>query len=220
MILIPMMLSPAVVGNFWTFLYQPQIGLFNYALSFFTGSPRRLSDDRRRQAGAMGDHHRRHLDVDAVRDADLSGRAALHPGLPVRGGRGRSRFGLAAVLVNHAADGAAVHHAGDSVSRHRELQDVRHGQPADLRRARVDHRSRVDHAEARGVREVAYRLFVGVRDHPVRRRVRTRQYLRQSAQPGKARDERARPHLTGPLGRRTISRRSPLRGGHRRSLMR
>ena len=25
-ILIPMMLSPAVVGNFWAFLYQPQIG--------------------------------------------------------------------------------------------------------------------------------------------------------------------------------------------------
>ena len=31
------MLSPAVVGNFWTFLYQPQIGLFNYLVSFFTG---------------------------------------------------------------------------------------------------------------------------------------------------------------------------------------
>ena len=29
-IVLPMMLSPAVVGNFWTFLYQPQIGLFNY----------------------------------------------------------------------------------------------------------------------------------------------------------------------------------------------
>ena len=27
-----MMLSPAVVGNFWTFLYQPQIGLFNYVV--------------------------------------------------------------------------------------------------------------------------------------------------------------------------------------------
>ena len=38
-ILIPMMLSPAVVGNFWTFLYQPQIGLFNYAVSFLTGVP-------------------------------------------------------------------------------------------------------------------------------------------------------------------------------------
>jgi multiple sugar transport system permease protein len=36
-ILIPMMLSPAVVGNFWTFLYQPQIGLFNYVIAFLTG---------------------------------------------------------------------------------------------------------------------------------------------------------------------------------------
>lgn len=36
-ILLPMMLSPAVVGNFWKFLYQPQIGLFNYIVSFFTG---------------------------------------------------------------------------------------------------------------------------------------------------------------------------------------
>jgi multiple sugar transport system permease protein len=36
-ILIPMMLSPAVVGNFWKFIFQPQIGLFNYAVSFLTG---------------------------------------------------------------------------------------------------------------------------------------------------------------------------------------
>lgn len=33
-IVFPMMLSPAVVGNFWTFLYQPQIGLFNYVVGF------------------------------------------------------------------------------------------------------------------------------------------------------------------------------------------
>ena len=38
-ILLPMMLSPAVVGNFWKFLYQPQISLFNYIVSFFTGIP-------------------------------------------------------------------------------------------------------------------------------------------------------------------------------------
>ena len=38
-ILIPMMLSPAVVGNFWRFLYQPQTGLFAYAVSFVTGIP-------------------------------------------------------------------------------------------------------------------------------------------------------------------------------------
>jgi multiple sugar transport system permease protein len=37
LILIPMMLSPAVVGNFWAFLYQPQTGLFNVAVAFFTG---------------------------------------------------------------------------------------------------------------------------------------------------------------------------------------
>ncbi|MEO1557603.1 MAG: sugar ABC transporter permease [Pseudomonadota bacterium] len=36
-IVLPMMLSPAVVGNFWKFLYQPQIGLFNYIVSFITG---------------------------------------------------------------------------------------------------------------------------------------------------------------------------------------
>jgi multiple sugar transport system permease protein len=38
-ILLPMMLSPGVVGNFWTFLFQPQIGLFNYVINFFTGIP-------------------------------------------------------------------------------------------------------------------------------------------------------------------------------------
>ena len=37
LIVIPMMLSPAVVGNFWTFLYQPQIGLFNYVVGFLSG---------------------------------------------------------------------------------------------------------------------------------------------------------------------------------------
>jgi len=37
-ILLPMMLSPAVVGNFWTFLFQPQIGLFNYIVAFLSGA--------------------------------------------------------------------------------------------------------------------------------------------------------------------------------------
>jgi multiple sugar transport system permease protein len=38
-ILLPMMLSPAVVGNFWTLLLQPQIGPFNYVVGFLTGAP-------------------------------------------------------------------------------------------------------------------------------------------------------------------------------------
>jgi multiple sugar transport system permease protein len=37
LVLIPMMLSPAVVGNFWAFLYQPQTGLFNAVASLLTG---------------------------------------------------------------------------------------------------------------------------------------------------------------------------------------
>lgn len=37
-IVFPMMLSPAVVGNFWTLLYQPQIGFFNHIVAFFTGA--------------------------------------------------------------------------------------------------------------------------------------------------------------------------------------
>lgn len=35
LILLPMMLSPAVVGTFWTYLYQPQAGIFNYIVNFF-----------------------------------------------------------------------------------------------------------------------------------------------------------------------------------------
>jgi multiple sugar transport system permease protein len=35
LILLPMMLSPAVVGVFWTYIFQPQNGIFNYAVNFF-----------------------------------------------------------------------------------------------------------------------------------------------------------------------------------------
>ena len=34
LIVLPMMLSPAVVGLFWTYLYHPQVGLFNYIVNF------------------------------------------------------------------------------------------------------------------------------------------------------------------------------------------
>lgn len=37
-ILIPMMLSPAVVGTFWTYIYQPQTGIFSYIVDFFAGT--------------------------------------------------------------------------------------------------------------------------------------------------------------------------------------
>lgn len=34
-IVLPMMLSPAVVAVFWTYIYQPQTGIFNYMINFF-----------------------------------------------------------------------------------------------------------------------------------------------------------------------------------------
>jgi len=37
-ILIPMMLSPAVVGTFWKYIYQPQTGIFSTILDFFGGT--------------------------------------------------------------------------------------------------------------------------------------------------------------------------------------
>jgi multiple sugar transport system permease protein len=37
LILLPMMLSPAVVGVFWSYLYQPLGGIFNYPINFFFG---------------------------------------------------------------------------------------------------------------------------------------------------------------------------------------
>jgi multiple sugar transport system permease protein len=36
-ILMPIMLSPAVVGTFWTYFFQPQYGIFNYIIKFFFG---------------------------------------------------------------------------------------------------------------------------------------------------------------------------------------
>ena len=38
LILLPMMLSPAVVGVFWKYLFQPQAGIFNYIVNFFVGA--------------------------------------------------------------------------------------------------------------------------------------------------------------------------------------
>src|SRR5256885_12493722 len=91
---------------------------------------------------------------------------------------------MAAILVDHTADGVAVHHARGAVPRHRELQDVRHGQPAHRGRTRFGHGGRLDHAQARGVRELEDGVFLGLRDHFVRDGVWISQHLRQGAEPG------------------------------------
>ena len=147
MILIPMMLSPAVVGNFWTFLYQPQIGLFNYVVSFFTGIPPSSFE----MIGSVKLAPWSIIIVDTwmwtpyVMLICLAGLRSI-PDYIYEAAEVDRASQVAAVLDDHAADGAAVHHARGAVPRHRELQDVRHGQPADLGRARLDHRGGLDHA--------------------------------------------------------------------------
>src|SRR6202007_2540713 len=127
-----------------------------------------------------------YLDVDALCHADLPRWVALDSRLPLRGGRGRSRVPLAAILVDHAAHGDAFLDARDPFSRDRKLQDVRHGQSAHLGRSGVDHGGCLDHPEARGVREMAHRLFVGAGNHSLRHRLWFCQYLCESPQPGEA----------------------------------
>jgi len=80
-IVLPMMLSPAVVGNFWTFLYQPQIGLFNYIVGFDRRRSVEFFHDRRCRAGAVGHRDSRHMDVDPLCHADLPRRSAIDSGL-------------------------------------------------------------------------------------------------------------------------------------------
>ena len=77
-ILIPMMLSPAVVDNFWAFLYQPQIGLFNYAVLGVWGARIIVLYAGLGATGTLGHHHCRHLDVDTLCDAHLPGRPAIN----------------------------------------------------------------------------------------------------------------------------------------------
>ena len=142
-----MMLSPAVVGNFWTLLFQPQIGPFNYVVSLFTGIP--------------------------PSSFSMTGEVALAPWTIVlvdtwmwapyvmliclAGLRSIPDYIYEAAEVDRASSWrqfwsitlpmvAAVPDAGGAVPRHRELQDVRHGQPADLGRTGLDHRARLDHA--------------------------------------------------------------------------
>src|ERR1700679_2947525 len=91
---------------------------------------------------------------------------------------------MAAVLVDYVTDGAALHHARRALPRHREFQDVRHGQPADRGRPGIDDGGCLDHAQTSGVRELADRLFLSLCDHPVRDGVRPRQHLCESIESG------------------------------------
>ena len=187
-ILIPMMLSPAVVGNFWKFLYQPQIGLFNYVgrLLLRHSDPSSFEMLGSCQARTLGDHHRRYLDVDALCDADLPRGAALDSRLHLRGRGGRPRahwrqfwsitlpMALPFIMLAVLFRGIENFKMFDMVNL---LTSGGPGSTTEVASITL---------EARGVREMAHRLLVGLRHHPVRHGVRPCQHLCEGAQPGEA----------------------------------
>ena len=131
-IVLPMMLSPAVVGNFWTFLYQPQIGLFNYVVAFFTG----VDPSSFPMIGSVSLAPWAIVIVDTwmwtpfVMLICLAGLRSI-PGYIYEAAEMRPGLEVAAVPHHHPPDGGALPDAGGAVSRHRELQDVRPGRAAD-----------------------------------------------------------------------------------------
>ena len=136
LILLPMMLSPAVVGIFWSYLLQPQAGIFNYIVNFFIDAGDfTMIGDVRLAPWAI-------IIVDVwmwtpyVMLICLAGLRAIPQYLyEAAEVDGASR--LQAVLERDPADRAALPDAGRAVPRHRELQDVRHGGRVDRRAGRA-----------------------------------------------------------------------------------
>ena len=203
-ILIPMMLSPAVVGNFWKFLYQPQIGLFNYIVSFFTGIPPSSFEMLGSVTLApwaivivdtwmwtpyvmliclaglrsIPDYIYEAAEVDRASPWRQFWSITLPMALP---------FIMLAVLFrgieNFKMFDMVILLTGGGPGSTTELASIT------LKREAFE--------------KLAHRLFLGFRHHSVRRRVRPRQHLRQGLEPGEADDERRSQHRA--FGRRAVA---------------
>ena len=86
LILIPMMLSPVVVGQFWKLIFDPTYGIFNYIVGL-----REPDHCAGHAPGPCADRggHRRRLDVEPVCHVALSVRPQGDSGLHLRGGSRR-----------------------------------------------------------------------------------------------------------------------------------
>ena len=184
-IVLPMMLSPAVVGNFWKFLYQPQIGLFNYIIAFFTGADPSSFE----MLGQVNLAPWSIVIVDTwmwtpfVMLICLAGLRSIpdyiYEAAEIdRASKFRQFWTITVPMVLPVPD------AGGALPGDRELQDVRSCGAVDGRGARVDDRADLHQPQARGVREVADGLCLCLRDHPLRDGLRARLDLREGAEPG------------------------------------
>ena len=86
-----------------------------------------LFHDRGGRSGALVNCDCRHMDVDALCDADLSGGSSVHPDSIYEAAECDRASKWRQFWTITIPDGPAVPDAGGAVSRHRELQDVRSG---------------------------------------------------------------------------------------------
>ena len=128
------LLAPVAVALIARQIFNPTMGPLNELMSFF-GFPN--LPFLTQTSWAIGAHHCcRGLAVDAVRHADVAGRAADLARGRLRGGGAGECHALAAVLGHHLPDDAADFGRGRVHPADRELQDHRHGVRHDRRRAR------------------------------------------------------------------------------------
>ena len=185
LIVLPMMLSPAVVGNFWTFLYQPQIGLVNYIVEFFTGIP--ASSFSMLGPGGLAPWSIIIVDTwmwtPFVMLICLAGLRSIpdyiYEAAEVdRASKWRQFWTITVPMVLPFLM-LAVLFRGIENFKMFDMVD-----PADRRRPGQRNAAHLDRPEARSVREMAHRLFLGLRDHPVRHRLRPRLDLREGPEQG------------------------------------
>ncbi len=186
-ILIPMMLSPAVVGNFWKFLYQPQIGLFNYVVSFFTGIPPSSFE----MLGSVTLAPWAIVIVDTwmwtpyVMLICLAGLRSIpdyiYEAAEVdRASQWRQFWSITLPMALPFIMLAVLFRGIENFKMFDMVMLLTGGGPGSTTElASIT-------LEAPGLRGLPHRLFLGLRHHPVRRRLRPRQHLREGPEQGEA----------------------------------
>ena len=102
-LIVPLFISPVIVGQAWTLLLQRPFGPTNYILSQILGQEVTISWLTESPWLYHLAHPRRRLAVDAVHVRHPARRADRDPAQPLRGGRARRRQRLAGVLGDHRA---------------------------------------------------------------------------------------------------------------------
>ena len=90
----PILVAPVVAAVMWRFMYQPDFGIINYALTSVGLPADRMAVEP--EHSALFDRHDRCLAVDAVRVPDRACGHVQHPGAVLRG-RGARRHQFAGV---------------------------------------------------------------------------------------------------------------------------